>query len=244
MAWTSWDNLCRPKAEGGIGFKDLKAFNLALLAKQGWRLSQNPNSLTYRVFKAKYFVDCSFMDAQVGKKPSYVWRSIMAARETVEKGSRWCIGNGRTVEIWHDRWIPTSDNFKVISPKGSDGELVKVVQLIDGETGVLKVDLIKKTFLPHEAETILRIPLSPRLLEDSRIWAWSKNDNFIVRSAYGVALKVLKEASSAKDGGVCSEKEKSVGLWKLVWKLNWSNKIKHFLWRACKNIIPTNFCLT
>lgn len=35
----------------------------------------------------------------------------------------------------------------------------------------------------------------------------------------------------------------SVGLWKPVWKLKCPNKIKHFLWRACKNIIPTNFCL-
>lgn len=212
-----------------MGFKDLKAFNLALLAKQGWRLSQNPSSLTHRVFKAKYFADCSFMEAQVGKKPLYVWRSIMAAREMVERGSRWCIGNGKTMEIWRDRWIPTPNNFKIISPKGSDGELVKVAQLIEEETGMWKANLIKRIFLTHEADLILGIPLSPRLPEDSRIWAWSKNGNFTVRSAYGVALKVLEDANQAKARGACSKKEKYAGLWKLVWKLNCPNKIKHFL---------------
>ena len=244
MAWTLWDNLCRPKMEEGMGFKDLKAFNLALLAKQGWRLNQNSASLTHRVFKAKYFAGCSFMEAQVGKKPFYVWQSLMATRETIEMGSRWCIGNGRTVEIWRDRWIPTSDNFKVISPKGSDGELVKVAQLIDGDTGMWKVDLIKKHFMPHEADIILGVPLSPKMPEDSLVWAWSKNGNFTVRSAYGVALKILKAENSAKESGDFSDKGKSAGLWKLVWKLHCPNKIKHFLWRACKNILLTNFCLT
>ena len=33
MTWLSWDEICRPKEEGGLGFRDLKAFNLALLAK-------------------------------------------------------------------------------------------------------------------------------------------------------------------------------------------------------------------
>ena len=44
MAWVSWDKVCtpkeegRPKEEGSLNFHDLKAFDFALLAKQGWRL--------------------------------------------------------------------------------------------------------------------------------------------------------------------------------------------------------------
>ena len=34
-AWISWDKICVPKTEGGLVFCDLKAFNLAPLAKQG-----------------------------------------------------------------------------------------------------------------------------------------------------------------------------------------------------------------
>ena len=32
-------------------------------------------------------------------------------------------------------------------------------------------------------------------------------------------------------------------IWKLVWSLKCPNKVKHFLWRACKNVLPTKHCL-
>ena len=51
----SWRKLCKSKLKGGMGFKNLQAFNLAMLAKQGWRLLENPNSLVARMYKAKYY---------------------------------------------------------------------------------------------------------------------------------------------------------------------------------------------
>ena len=33
IAWLSWDKVCLPKKEGGLGFQDLRTFNIAI--KQG-----------------------------------------------------------------------------------------------------------------------------------------------------------------------------------------------------------------
>ena len=51
--WLSWERLCWPKKCGGMGFRDLHYFNLAMLAKQGWTLLSNPDSLCTRILKAR-----------------------------------------------------------------------------------------------------------------------------------------------------------------------------------------------
>jgi hypothetical protein len=55
MHWLSWDKLLQTKEDSGLGFCDLYHFNLAMLAKQVWRLICNPNSLCGRILKARYF---------------------------------------------------------------------------------------------------------------------------------------------------------------------------------------------
>lgn len=62
--WVSWDQLCKAKFEGGMGFREFESFNKAMLAKQGWRLLQYPNSLLARVLKSKYYRRTSFSEAK------------------------------------------------------------------------------------------------------------------------------------------------------------------------------------
>jgi hypothetical protein len=61
--WMNWSCMSKAKSSGGIGFRDFKCFNQALLAKQGWRIWSNPNSLvvwrvrngrTIRIWKDKW----------------------------------------------------------------------------------------------------------------------------------------------------------------------------------------------
>jgi hypothetical protein len=65
--WMSWSKMGRSKTVGGLGFRDLIMFNKAFLAKQCWRLIQNPDSLIAQTIRAKYYPNSSFMELELGK---------------------------------------------------------------------------------------------------------------------------------------------------------------------------------
>ena len=111
----------------------------------------------------------------------------MAAKGIIERGTRWYIGNGRSVHIWEDRWLPMLDSFRVVNPRRPQGEVVLVLDLMDPEKRRWNVAKVRRIFLPHEAKLVLSILVSPRLPEDSVIWGWTNNGRFIVKSIYGVA---------------------------------------------------------
>ena len=134
--------MCTPKEKGGLGFRDLKAFNLALLAKQGWRLQMNSHSLVHRVLKARYFPNIDFLHAKLGTKPSFAWRSILAAHSVVNLGYCWQVGDGKSIGIWTDRWLPRPSTFRVLTPLAQLPTNTRVEYLIDQESGDWNLDLI------------------------------------------------------------------------------------------------------
>lgn len=63
--WVNWQKMTKSKALGGFGFKDFEKFNTALLAKQFWRLSKDPDSLWAKFLKSIYFPNNDVWEAPV-----------------------------------------------------------------------------------------------------------------------------------------------------------------------------------
>ncbi|KAK9697199.1 hypothetical protein RND81_08G020800 [Saponaria officinalis] len=164
--WLSWKKLCMPKKFGGLGFRDFKCFNWALLGKQAWRLYINEETIATRVIKGKYFPDSSFMEAELGHNPSYTWRGLWEARDVLRTKLRKQIGNGAATRIWSEAWIPDLPNGKIIStrPTNFTDTLVKD-WMIENE---YKWDeaKVRQWLLPFEADCVLNIRLSPRHCSD------------------------------------------------------------------------------
>ena len=90
------------------------------------------------------------------------------------------MGNGRNIQIWKDKWLPTPSTHKVISPPSCLPLEAQVEELIDQDDGVWKNDLVQQIFLPHEVDAIFGIVLSTNLPDDKQIWAPTANGIFSV----------------------------------------------------------------
>lgn len=65
MHLLSWERLSVPKTFGGMGFKILWDFYLAMIGKQAWKLITNPNSLITRLLKANNFPHSDYCSASI-----------------------------------------------------------------------------------------------------------------------------------------------------------------------------------
>uniref|UniRef100_A0A2N9FZG8 Reverse transcriptase domain-containing protein n=1 Tax=Fagus sylvatica TaxID=28930 RepID=A0A2N9FZG8_FAGSY len=179
MHWCNWARLCAAKEDGGLGFRDFNAFNLALLAKQGWRFLKNQHSLVFRVCKARYFPKCDFMQAKIGQS-----------------------GCGMT------------GGSNVISSPKPAGTVVKVVRdLVDEDRNWWNEALIDSIF-----------------------------DRAVAEKDQANAFRQFKFIRSVK--GEVSDPEGRSRFWRKLWRLNIPGKVKHFIWRACNESLPTrqNLC--
>ncbi|XP_019153861.1 PREDICTED: uncharacterized protein LOC109150406 [Ipomoea nil] len=224
--WKAWDKLCIPKKYGGLGFKDLRAFNLAMLGKQAWRMLTKPESIVARVYKARYFPKGSFFDAQIGNNPSFCWRSIMAAKSIVCSGVRRRIGNGESTLIWAHPWLQDDHDPMVQTEMSAQLQEARVAGLIDQQTGTWDPSILTDLFQPNDVENIMKIPVSPGY-DDTWYWHGDLRGMYSVKNGYRRIV-----GNHQNNNGTFAE-------WLNFWKLKIPPKWKMFIWRAISDILPT-----
>ncbi|KAM1011190.1 hypothetical protein FF1_046429 [Malus domestica] len=144
-----WRTLCKPKWDGGLGFRDL--YFVGTIAKFWWRLVKSPVSLAFQLLKVHHFPKCEFLKATCNTNSSYCWRSILAARNVLTKALRWQVGSGNTVRVWEDDWIPCEFFFKVITPPSPPWTKETIVDgLILNGVDVWNMSLLRQLFSEEE----------------------------------------------------------------------------------------------
>jgi len=188
-AWIAWEEMVQKKCCGGPGFKDLRLFNQAMLARQVWCLIHSPDSLCARIVKAKYFPRGNLVDTAFCSKASATWQSIMYGLELLKQGIIWRVGNGTQIRIWRDPWIPRELSLRVTSRQGRC-RLRWVSELLDIEGRGWDLNKLPQIFNLADAEEIAKIKIPTRAKDDFIAWHAEKNGMFSVRSAYNLALKI------------------------------------------------------
>ncbi|PNX98065.1 ribonuclease H [Trifolium pratense] len=232
--WIKWSTVCKHKMEGGIGFRDLRAFNEALLAKQGWRLITQPDSLVAKILKAKYYPKGEFLKASHKQQMSYTWKSILQASWVIKRGSYWTIGSGQGINIWEDNWIQQKGNPTSTISKPNNCGLIKVKELMDDNYNDWNVTIINQIFNPYEAHMIQQIPILDKTQSDILTWDGTRDGHYSVKSGYQAIMEWAKNS----DNNNATSSNSSMEIWKVLWKLNVPPKHSHFIWRCLSNAIP------
>nr|XP_027086514.1 uncharacterized protein LOC113708252 [Coffea arabica] len=240
MHWVSWRKMSMKRNEGGLGFKDIEAYNKALLGKQIWRIITKPNLLVSKVLKARYFPKDSILSCKTHRNALWFWQGLLGARCLIDKGMIRRIGNGRSTSIWDHRWIPGSSSGKPTTPRPLNSDCKMVHELINQQRW--NRNTIFKYFNHKDAEKILNIPLSLTGREDSYYWQHNAGGNYTVSSGYQFLMKERSEAEKEQVEAVGSSiregSQQAKQMWKTLWKLNIKHKIKIFIWKCITGALP------
>ncbi|KAL5178188.1 putative ribonuclease H protein [Glycine soja] len=108
ITWVNWDTVCLPKDKRGLGIKDLKTFNTALLGRWRWDLVQQHGALWTRVLTSKYGGWRSLDGEISGSHQSPWWKDLMRIQQQgtskLKKQTAWKVGCGDKIRFWEYCW--------------------------------------------------------------------------------------------------------------------------------------------
>ncbi|XP_043817361.1 uncharacterized protein LOC110625615 [Manihot esculenta] len=119
-----WDRICESKNDGGLGFRNLRVFNLAMLAKQDWTLLVMDTCLVARVMRAN------------------IWK----AKKVILRGARVRVGDGQDINVWNNSWLSNADDGKVTTQRSEENMHLRVCDLIDEQVRAWDVPKIFVVF--------------------------------------------------------------------------------------------------
>ncbi|KAH1047679.1 hypothetical protein J1N35_038463 [Gossypium stocksii] len=165
-AMLMWDNLYLPKDMGGVGFRDLWLFNLALLGQQVWWLISQKDTLCFQVLSSKYFFDAKALD----------------------KGFSWHLGDDCSIRLDKDKWGFEGLDGNALQVLNNTFSEVQVRDIWFKYHGGWNMGRVRKLYGDSLTSRICDISILPHGLNDSMVWFHNIHDFYMTKSAYSWLL--------------------------------------------------------
>ncbi|GLT53081.1 hypothetical protein SLA2020_263770 [Shorea laevis] len=162
LSLKSWSSMCIPRALGGLGLRQMKAMNLALITKLGWKFISNQDSLWVKQFSAKYIKYGDFFSTSISTNASAIWKGILQSKSVLVSNACIQISKFTRLPIWTSSWIPTLPSFRPAPRHPSHHELPSLLisDLFHPESLQWRSPLISLLFEEDSAKAIMELKIS------------------------------------------------------------------------------------
>ncbi|KAL0294067.1 UNVERIFIED_CONTAM: hypothetical protein Scaly_3129600 [Sesamum calycinum] len=99
QAKVAWEQICKPKAEGGLGMRSLIIMNQALILKQMWRILQNDGSSIWVDWIQRYRLRHSTLWTFNRTTGSWCWKKMLKLRPLLQRGVHYKVGDGSSFSL-------------------------------------------------------------------------------------------------------------------------------------------------
>ncbi|XP_078152638.1 uncharacterized protein LOC144547828 [Carex rostrata] len=232
LAYISWDTITKPKEEGGLAVRDLKAMNEAMLLKALWKIAAGSDAMWVQMVVAKYIPRSKLWTSKRTYNCTPFWRAIMKLRTLLLPMIKWCIGDGEKCEVFGQPWCPEA---LCTMPQNVNQRDITISELTGQEEDTWDVNRLIDLFGMQGCVRIISAltPPKPQAGEDKLIFTQSTNGSFQVKDAY-----------SHIRGLVNLPQEDPTGIWRLIWKRGKAvPRVRLFVWKLIQNGLPLNMTI-
>jgi hypothetical protein len=169
--------------------------------------------------RSKYKVHGGWLFSEPLKNSSATWRALERLKPTIRKGACFTIGDGKSVDVWKDPWVPSLPSFLPRPKAGTvPNNMLVVANLINLETKSWRFGMLEEMFDLESVNAISNIvlPLVPR--HDKLIWIDDPKGMFSVKSALKLHQCHLWP-------------ENPDPIWRKLWKCKIHERLKTLVWR-------------
>lgn len=174
---SSWDNLCYPVEEGGLGFRRLVDVSNSLTMKRWWRF-RTCKTLWSNFFQAKYCSNSHPVYYNVKPNHSLAWNNLIKIIEKMEELLLWRINSGNS-SLWWDNWSELGVIAQIIHLQEPPCNQAVSDVIVNNKWNISNLHLPELLF-----EQILSIPIGNHNSVDLPVWMPNSCGSFTTSSAW------------------------------------------------------------